>query len=803
MFRSTRFAAPFFAVAVCAGALSMPATARACRAQNAAPTARVLDAMTSSIVVADKIALRARPFGLREVRLLDGPFREAMQRDLDYLLALEPNRLLSGFRTEAGLQPKGAKYGGWESAGVAGFSLGHYLSACATAHAATGDALYKNRVDYIVGELALCQSRRADNYVGAIPEGDRIWREIAAGEVRSEGFDFNGGWVPWYTMHKMLAGLIDSYQQTGNAQAKSVALKLGGWALDVTKNLDEAKWQQMLACEHGGMNESLAQLYAWTGEAKYLSLSEHFNHRAILEPLSQGDASILPGKHANTQIPKVIGAARQYELTGDVADKTIAATFWNAVVHDHSYVIGGNSSGEHFGPPDQLSDRLTDSTCETCNTYNMLKLTGHLFEWNPDAAYMDYAERALYNHILASQNPTTGAVCYYVSLEQGGHKNYMSLFDSFTCCVGTGMENHVKYSANIYSHDADSLWVNLFVASVLSWQDKGLTVKQETQFPHVGATKLTITATKPTKMTLLVRYPGWVAAGAFRVSVNGKAQKIDAKPSSYVALDRIWKRGDIVRIEMLMKLREEAMPDNDKRVALLYGPIVLAAKLGSQDAAMPVVPVFVENNKPLEEWIKLVAGQPLTFQSVGAGRPQEVSLVPFYRAHDERYSVYFDLFSPAQWEAREAKYRAEEARRQAMELRTVDFFQPGEMQPERDHNVQSDKSNVGEAMGRKWRDAGDGGGFSFELKTDGAAPQDLVLTYWGGEVGNRVFDVSVDGKIVGTQTLLNNQPGEFFDVTYPLTPAMTNGKDKVTVRLQAQPGMMAGGLFGARMLRRE
>ena len=771
-------------------------------ASRAQTGAQIISMTTNpSLAVADKIALQAQPFALRDVRLLDGPFKAAMQRDLDYLLALEPDRFLSGFCSCAGLEPRAPKYGGWESDGVAGQTLGHYLSACSMAYASTGDERFRERAAYIVGELALCQAQRADNYTGAWPDNLRVWREVAAGDVRSDGFDLNGGWVPWYSQHKVLAGLIDCYEQTGNQEAKVAALKLADWAIFVTKNLDEAQWQKMLACEHGGMNESLAQLYAWTGEPKYLKISEQFHHNAILNPLSKGDASVLPGKHANTQIPKVIGVARQYELTGDQSDEKTATTFWNAVVHDHSYAIGGNSSGEHFGQPDKLSDRLTESTCETCNTYNMVKLTGHLFEWKPDAAYMDFAERALYNHILASQNPTTGAVCYYVSLEPGGSKRYMSLFDAFTCCVGTGMENHVKYNADIYFHNDDSLWVNLFIPSVLNWKDKGLTVTQQTEFPNVGASQLTIGADKPTKMNLRVRVPGWVAPGAFAIRVNGEAQPTAATASGYVSIEREWNDKDVVEIELPMTLRAEPMPDNDRRVALLYGPIVLAGKLGSEKESKPTIPVFIEDNQSFLQRVQPVAGQPLTFQSVGVGRPDDVTLIPFYQAHDERYSVYFDLFTPAQWDEREAKYRAEEARRKEMEARTVDFFQPGEMQPERDHNLQSEGSHVGEALGRKWRDAREGGGFSFDLKTDGDKPQELVLTYWGGEETQRVFDVLVDGKVIDTQTLLNNQPGEFFDVAYALGPELTRGKEKITVRLQAHPTMIAGGLFGARLLR--
>ncbi len=750
--------------------------------------------------VMPKITFQVQPFELRDVRLLDSPFKDAMNRDLKYLLSLEPDRLLHNFRKNAGLEPKAPIYGGWESGGVAGFTLGHYLSACSMAYSTTGDVQFKQRVDYIVSELALCQQQRPDGYVAAIPDGDRIWKEVAQGDIRSQGFDLNGGWVPWYTLHKLFAGLIDCYEQTGNEGAKTVALKLADWAINTTSKLTLEQWQKMLACEHGGMNESMAELYALTGDKRYLELSEKFHHNLILDPLARGDASILPGQHANTQIPKVIGCARQYELTGDAADRTVAETFWNAVVHDHSYVIGGNSSGEHFGAPDKLSDRLTSSTCETCNTYNMLKLSRHLFEWKPDAAYMDFVERALYNHILASQDPDNGMMCYYVSLEQGGTKVFSSPFDSFWCCVGTGMENHVKYNENIYFHDANSLYVNLFIPSEVHWKEKGLTVRQENHFPQQGTTRLTVTAAKPTQATLRVRCPSWIA-GQMSVSINGKPQKIEAKPDTYVSLNRTWKSGDVVEIGLPMKLHEEAMPDNAKRVAMMYGPIVLAGALGAADQPKARIPVFVEDGKAPNEWLKPITGQPLTFKSEGAGRPQDVSFIPFYQMHNQRYSVYFDLFTPKGWEEQEKKYRDEEAQQKALEARTVDFFQPGEMQPERDHNLQSANSGAGEALGRKWRDAANGGWFSFDLKVTTDTPQDLVLTYWGGETGDRTFDILVDGQKIATQTLLNNHPGLFFDMTHPLSAAMLQGKDKITVRLQGHPGNMAGGLFGARLVR--
>lgn len=744
---------------------------------------------------------KAQPFALRDVRLLDGPFKAAMQRDLKYLLELEPDRLLHNFRKFAGLEPKAPIYGGWEAQGVAGHTLGHYLSACALAFAASGDARFKQRVEYIVSDLARCQNQRSDGYVGAIPDAERIWKEVAEGDIRSQGFDLNGGWVPWYTLHKLYAGLIDAHLLCDNGQAKIVVAKLGDWAIRTTSKLNDAQWQQMLACEHGGMNEAMANLYAITGQTKYFDLAKKFHHKVILDPLERGDAGQLPGKHANTQIPKVIGSAREYELSGKAGDRNIALTFWNAVVKDHTYAMGGNSDHEHFGAPDKLSNRLSTNSAETCNTYNMLKLTRHLFAWKPDAAYMDFTERALYNHILASQDPQSGMMCYYVSLKPGGFKTYNTPFDSFWCCVGTGIENHVKYGESIYFHSDDELYVNLFIPSELRWKEKGLTVRQETRFPQEDTTRLLLTAAKPVELTLRVRYPSW-AAGPIGVKVNGKAQKVSGRAGSYIALRRTWKSGDRVEVALPMNLRREPMPDNPNRIALLYGPVVLAGQLGPENGPEPRMPVLVSDARPLNQWLLPVAGKPLAFRTQGAARPADISFIPFYQTHHGRYSIYWDVFTPAAWRQREAEYRAEEARKQELQARTLDFFQPGEMQPERDHNLQGEQTSAGDFGGRKWRHA-PGGWFSFEMKLPKDEAADLILTYWGSDAGNREFDILVDGAKIATQVLNNNQPDRFFDVVHTLPENLTKGKDKITVRLQAPAGRTAGGLFGARTVRRK
>jgi DUF1680 family protein len=751
----------------------------------------------------DRIKRKAHPFKFAEVRLLDGPFKKAMQLDAEYLLRLEPDRLLSWFRKEAGLKPRGAVYGGWESMGIAGHSLGHYLSACAMMFASSGDTRFRDRVNYIVAELELCQEANGDGYVAAIPKGKKIFKEVSAGDIRSKGFDLNGGWVPWYTLHKLFAGLLDAQEYCANAKALAVATKLADWADAVTANLTEEQFQRMLACEHGGMNESLAELYARTGDEKYLRLSRRFHHKAVLDPLVRQEDR-LQGLHANTQIPKLIGLARRYELTGDTADKTAAEFFWNRVVHHHSYVIGGNSQSEFFGEPGKLNNRVGQNTCETCNTYNMLKLTRRLFTWHASAEYADYYERALYNHILASQNPDDGMVCYYVPMKPGAYKAYSTPLDSFWCCVGTGMENHTKYGDGIYFHSDDALWVNLFIASELRWLQKGLTLRQETRYPEADMISFTFNVKKPVVLAFRLRYPGWANNG-INVSVNGHPWPVNAKPGSYLEIQRTWKNADRVELKIPMSLRLEAMPDNSNRVAVLFGPTVLAGELGPEEDAgakrLTYVPVLITENKPLTDWIKSVDGQSMTFSTVDVGKPRDVTLYPFYRMHRKRYSVYWDLFTQHQWMLREADSKAELERVRRLEAVTIDFLEPGEAQSERDHNMQGEQTSAGEHEGRKWRHASEGGWFSFDLKVLQDKPVSLICTYWGGEVGSRTFDILVDGVKIATQSLQNNKPGEFFEVNYSLPKELTKNKAKITVRFQPQPGNIAGGVYGLRAIR--
>ena len=748
--------------------------------------------------------LKASPFNLDQVRLLDGEFKRATELNKTYLLRLEPDWLLAWFRKEAGLEPKAPVYGGWESRGVAGHTLGHYLSACALMYRTTGDERLRGRVDYIVAELDACQRANGNGYVAAIPEGKRIFAEVARGDIRSSGFDLNGGWVPLYTLHKLFAGLRDGYHLGGNAQALAVERSLADWLDKTLSGLNHDQMQMILRAEHGGMNEVLADLYADTKDARYLALSRRFHHEAVLNPLEEG-RDALSGLHANTQIPKLIGLARRYELTDDTKDRRAAEFFWDRVVNHHSYVTGGNGLNEHFGPPDKLNNRLGNHTTETCNVYNMLKLTRHLFAWGAQAGVADFYERALFNHIRSSQHPADGRVIYDLTLAMGGRKEYQTQFDSFTCCVGSGMETHARYGSDIYFHTGDALFVNQFIASELNWRDKGVVLRQETNFPDEAATKLTFMNPKPVKLKLRIRRPFWATEG-FQVSVNGKPLANSSAPSSYVEMARTWKRGDRVEVSMPMKLRLEAMPDNPNRVAVLYGPVVLAGDLGAVDDPAvkrpDFVPALINAGREASAWVEPIAGQALTFKTVGVGDPRDVTLKPFYRMHDRRYSVYWDVFTPEAWRLKQAEYKSIIERARLLEARTVDFFQPGEMQPERDHNFQGEKTETGEHNDRKWRHASDGGWFSFTMKTLADAAQELHITYWGGDRGNRVFDILVDGQHIATGRLEGKRPNEFYDEVYPLPPELMRGKGSVVVRFQAQPGNLAGGIYGARLVKK-
>jgi uncharacterized protein len=746
------------------------------------------------------IAIKAFSFNLRDVKLLDeSPFKNAMDKDAAYLLEIEPARLLYRFYKNAHLPVKDSVYGGWESEGLSGHTLGHYLSACAMMYVSTGDKRFKEKVEFIVDELERCQQARKTGYIGAIPNEDTLFAKVARGEIKSGGFDLNGGWSPWYTVHKIMAGLLDAYLYADNKKALQLVQGMADWTYNTIHHLTTEQLDKMLNCEYGGMNDVLANLYGITGNKRYLDLSYKFFDKFVMGPLSK-KIDPMPGKHSNTQVPKAIGSATQYALTGNEREKTIASFFWTTMVNHHSYVIGGNSNYEYCGPEDKLSDRLSDNTAETCNTYNMLKLTRHLFSWQPDSKLADFYERALYNHILSSQNPETGMMCYFVPMRMGAKKEFSDKFNTFTCCVGTGMENHSKYVENIYNEGADgSLYVNLFIPSRLNWKSKAVSVIQTSSFPETDQTVMTIQTRTLKKFVVRVRYPWWATTGV-QVKVNGIKADAVKDAHGYITIDRKWKNNDKIEIQFPMSLYTEAMPDNPNRIALLYGPIVLAGQLG-KEMPDPVfgAPVLLTDGKNIRDWVQPASG-PLQFKLKGVGKPSDVDLAPFYKTYDQFYNVYWDYFSHDEWMARQAAY--EEEKKKALDDRTIDIMRLGEMQPERDHNLQASELSYTEiALGRGGREVRKGGFFSFNMKVLPDVESVLLLSYHGDDKG-RIFDILIDGTRIATQELKGGETGKFFDVEYPIPPDLLKGKSKVEVKIQAHPDKTAGRVFSPRILRK-
>jgi uncharacterized protein len=756
--------------------------------------------------------IKARPLPLNSVRLTGGPLKTAQELDAKYLLELEPDRMLAYLRERAGLEPKAKPYGGWDGAGrqLTGHIAGHYLSAVSMMWAATGDVRFKQRADYLVEQLKEVQDARGDGYIGALVDNKGVdgrtdFQALCQGVIRSGGFDLNGLWSPWYVEHKIFAGLRDAYRYTGNRTALQVEIKFAAWADRIVSKLDDAQDQKMLATEFGGMNEVLADLYADTGDPQWLALSQKFEHRAIIDPLAAGQ-DILAGKHANTQVPKLLGSLMIYVYTGSNTDYKAASYFWDQVALHHSFATGGEGKNEYFGPPDKLNDMVDGRTAESCNVYNMLKFARQLFSVDPEIRYADFEERALFNHVLASQDPNDGRVCYMVPVGRGVQHEYQDPFEDFTCCVGSGMENHALHGYGIYYESGDKLWVSLYAPSTANWQAARVKLEMNTDFPIGESATLKFTQAPVKKFTLALRRPDWAGTG-FSVKVNGKPMKDLPPADSYVEITRSWKTGDTVSLVLPKRLRTEPLPDNPNRLAIMWGPLVLAGDLGPEQTwqarrtnPKESAPVFVTGD-PVEKWLKPVEGNPATFRTTGVGLTKDITFVPFYQLPERRYAVYWDVFAPQEWQKRSKAYADEQENQKKIEAATVAFAQPGQMQAERDFNEQGEDSSPVQLQqhygrrGKKW--------FSFDLPVDPAHLMSVIVTY-SNDGRDRSFAVLVDGKKLGEETMPRRTPEQdirFFDVAYAIPADLVQGKTKVTVCFEATNGNDIAGVFGIRMVR--
>ena len=751
----------------------------------------------------------ARPLPLAAVRLTGGPLKHAQDLDAKYLLKLEPDRMMAYYRKRAGLKPRAQGYGGWDGDGrnLTGHIAGHYLSAVSLMYAATGDPRFKERADYIVREMKEVQDKNGDGYLGALEGAREKFAEVATGNIRSSFFDLNGLWSPWYTLHKTYAGLRDAYRFTGNRTALELEIKYAAWAETILSKLDEAQTQKMLNTEFGGMNEVLADLYADTGDKRWLNLSHHFDHHAVIDPLARREDR-LSGLHGNTQVPKLLGVLKQYIYTGDKSEGVAAEFFWDAVVDDHTYATGGHGKDEYFGPPDQLAERIDGRTDESCNVYNMLKMTRRLFAIHPDIKYAEFEERALFNHVLGSIDPEDGRTCYMVPVGRGVRHEYQDMSQDFTCCVGTGMESHGLHGDGIYYESGDRLWINLYVPSTAMWKSAGVGLTMDTDFPEGETATLKLTLQKSKQLTLALRRPSWADAG-FEVKVNGKIVKDVSKPGSYVELKRTWKTGDTVSLVLPKALRIEGLPDNKNRAALMWGPLVLAGDLGSERRGPgDPIPSFVAAEFPVSWWLQPVPDKPGIFRSVGVGRvvdgeEKEMEFVPFYRLHRRMYSLYWDLYTTDGWNKKFEEFAAEQATRRKLEAATIGFVQPGDPEREKTFSQQGEETAPDRAMGRtgrrsrKW--------FSFDLPVDPTKPIALVVTYNSEERGTRTFEILVNGQRVGEGTIERSPPGSasghFFDVDYKIPADLVRDKTKLTVRFQATGNNETATVFGVRTIR--
>lgn len=749
---------------------------------------------------------------------MDSPFSNAMNLNADVLLSYDTDRLLVPYLKAAGLEPKGESFSNWD--GLDGHIGGHYLSALAIHYAATGRPEFKERMDYMLSQLSMCAVARGDGYVGGLPNGDPLWKAISDGNA-GKVWDY---WVPWYNIHKIYAGLRDSWVYADSKVGLNLFLGMCDWGIKVIANLTDQQMESMLDCEFGGMNEVYADAYAITGDKKYLDAARRFTHHQLFDDMLRGIDN-LDNRHANTQVPKVVGFQRIAELASDEKYDTASRFFWETVVNNRSLSIGGNSRREHFASKADAKSYVDEREGpETCNTNNMLKLTEGLFRMSPEARYADFYERALYNHILSSQHPEHGGYVYFTSARPGHYRVYSKPNCAMWCCVGTGMENHGKYGQFIYTHKKDSLWVNLFIPSVLDWKSKGVKLTQHTSFPENGNTKITVNVCEPTEFSMRLRHPAW--SDNVMVKVNGKQIKTNSGPSSYIELNRKWSDGDIVEMEMPMKFTIEELNYLPDYISILRGPIVMAARYdngtplkgliaddhrwahiaGGELISVFDTPILIGKRSSLLKKLNSmqpVNGKTLTYsaENLFDHSDRNIEIEPFYRIHDSRYIMYWLSMTPQKYARYRDNARKDEAKRLALDKRTVDAVNTGEQQPEADHFMELKSSSAGNFNGEPWRASSDGGYFSYKMKTDQRTDLSLRLRYWGNETGNRKFDIFIDDQLIASEDTANKwKTDEFVEIEYEIPPHIVKDKQYITVKFSGERGQTAGGIFHVRLI---
>ena len=776
------------------------------------------------VVAQDKLYKDEFPLG--DITLLDGPLKHARDLNVQVLLKYDCDRMLAPYRKEAGLQPRKPSYPNWD--GLDGHVGGHYLSALAI-NAATGNEECRKRMEYMISELQLvldANNQRPEawchNYIGGVPNSAKMWTAFSKGDFGS----YFGTWAPFYNIHKMYAGLRDAWLYCGNEQAKNLFLKFCDWAVDITHDLSDGQMEKMLGNVHGGMNEVLADAYAITGEQKYLNCARRFSHKLLLVPMEEGK-DCLDNMHANTQIPKVIGYQRIAELAHDVQYHNASEYFWEIVTRQRSLALGGNSRREHFPTKETCIDYINDiDGPESCNTYNMLKLTEDLNRVKPNGMYGDFYETAMFNHILSAQHPQHGGYVYFTPARPRHYRNYSAPNEAMWCCVGTGMEDHGKYGQFVWTHDKgvkaedDALYVNLFVASELNWKDRKMVIRQQTAFPYAETSVVEVAKGKGT-FILKVRKPSWCE----NFTVKGVGFDADSyEENGFVCIKRKWKKGDQIKISMPMHAYIKPMINVPQYVAIMYGPILLGMKTGTEDMrgliaddsrfgqyaggkklALDEAPILLPKHlDDIAKNLKPVPGKPLHFKlATRMENAIDGELQPFFEIHDSRYMMYWLALGENGYKAYMQKLADEEKARQALEARTVDKVNPGEQQPETDHNMEADVTERGNTEGVFFRDARDGHFFSYLMQTKGETNLSLQLKFWGqDEWRTSEFDIYVNDKLLCS---VNNshrwRTTQFKTVDYTIPSEFVKGKKEIRVKFVAHKGKQVGQIYGVRLVK--
>ncbi len=760
-------------------------------------------------------------FDMEQVKITDPYYVNAFNKEVAYLKKLSADRLVAGFREVAKLPKKADKYGSWESSMIQGHTLGHYMSAIAMAYKnsksdPTLSNELKNIIDYIIDELEACQNKSSNGYLFATAEShfDVI-----------EGKASGSSWVPWYTMHKILSGLIDVYKYEGNPKALNIAKKLGDWVYNRASKWDSSLRSRVLGVEYGGMNDCLYELYKITGNNNHLTAAHLFDETNLFNTIAAGN-NVLPGKHANTTIPKFVGALNRYSTLGSSESSYLNAAqkFFEIVLRDHTYVTGGNSENELFREAGKLYATSTNVNNETCNTYNMLKLSRELFKVTADVKYADFYERTFINAIMSSQNPETGMTMYFQPMATGYFKVFGSETNHFWCCTGTGMENFTKLNDSLYFHNSTEVYVNMYLSSTLNWSEKGFSLTLTANLPDSNKVNFTINSAPSTSVNLKFRSPAWIPAGQnIAVFVNGVAVNA-TKTNGYISINRVWNEGDQVELDIPMEVQVSRLPDKPDCVAFTYGPFVLSAGLGTENmttASHGVNVLKATKNVSIKDYILITESVDTWLSNIktnlvktpgkseftlrNTDEDNRLKFTLHYKRYQDRYGIYFTLMKMDQ-AALEAYLKAKKEAGERENL-TIDSVTVTNDQYELLHNLQGN-STGGSFGGLMYRHANVNpstngaassitgyGWFSYDMTVIPTVTNYLVAKYYSGDAG-RTFNVYIDGNLLKEETVQSRNPTSFYEVQYKIPSDWIAGKTKVTVKFANRGASIVGGVFG-------